>query len=86
MEIREAMKKQIAPLPAPEMCIYKQIKEDIIKERNEAMAQSKLFEITLKKVVNEEEIAAQNTKKKQKARQAKSIITLVQTEKLNKFF
>ena len=55
------------------MCKYEQIREDIIKERNEAMAQSNFFfnwleaknKITLKKVVNEEEIA-QNTKKKQK--------------------
>ena len=68
------MKKPIAPLPAQEMCMYEQIREDLIKERNEVMAQSNLFEnlleakneITLKKVVNEEEIAAQNTKKKQK--------------------
>ena len=37
------MKKPIAPLPAQEMCMYEQIREDNIKERKEAMGQSKLF-------------------------------------------
>ena len=67
------MKKTIAPLTAHEMCKYEQIREDISKERNEAMAQSKFFEIcseaknvtTLKKAVNEEARAAHNIKKKQ---------------------
>ena len=62
------------PLLAQEMCKYEQIREDIINERNEAMAQCKFFEdlleakneMTQKKAVNKEGIAAKNTKKKQK--------------------
>ena len=43
-ERREAMRKPIDPLPVQEMCKYELIREDIIKERNEAMAQSNFFE------------------------------------------
>ena len=75
-ERREAMRKPIAPLPAQEMCRYEQIREDIIKERNEAMAQCKFFEnlleakteMKINSAVNQREIAAENDKKKSEQR------------------
>ena len=69
---KEAMKKPVAPLPIQEMSRYEQIREDIIKERNEAMAECKFFENLLEaqnemnhcKAKNEEENVAKNDKKK----------------------
>ena len=69
-ERREAMKKPIAPLPTQEMSWYEQIREEIIKERNEVMAQCKFFanlleaknEIHHCKAKNEEENVVKNEK------------------------
>ena len=38
------MAKPIDPLPERELCQYERIREDIIKEREEAMAKFKFFE------------------------------------------
>ena len=54
------------------MCRYEQIRENIIKERNEAMAQCKFFEnlleakteMKINSAVNQREIAAENDIKK----------------------
>ena len=39
-----AFAKPMAPLPERELCQYEKIREDIIRERNEAMANFKFFE------------------------------------------
>ena len=38
------METPVTPLPKRELCKYERIREDIIREREEAMAQSKFFE------------------------------------------
>ena len=43
-EKKLAMNTPVTPLPKRELCKYEQIREDIIKEREEAMAQFKFFE------------------------------------------
>ena len=43
-ERKEAMGKPVNPLPAQEMCQYEKIRESIIKEREEAMANCNFFE------------------------------------------
>ena len=43
-KLKEAMAKPIDPLPERELCQYERIREDIIKEREEAMAKFKFFE------------------------------------------
>ena len=43
-ERKEAMGKPVNPLPAREMCQYEKIRESIIKEREEAMANCNFFE------------------------------------------
>ena len=43
-ERKEKMAMPIDPLPERELCQYEKIRESIIKEREEAMAKSKLFE------------------------------------------
>ena len=43
-ERKSAMEKPVAPLPKRELCKYERIREDIIKEREEAMAKFKFFE------------------------------------------
>jgi hypothetical protein len=43
-ERKAAMEKPVAPLPERELCKYERIREDIIREREEAMAQCKFFE------------------------------------------
>ena len=43
-ERKAAMEKPVAPLPERELCKYERIREDIIREREEAMAKSKFFE------------------------------------------
>ena len=43
-ERKEAMRNPIDALPEKELCEYEKIREDIIKERNEAMANCKFFE------------------------------------------
>ena len=43
-ERKAAMEKPVAPLPERELCKYERIREDIIREREEAMAHCKFFE------------------------------------------
>ena len=43
-ERKRAMETPVAPLPKRELCKYERIREDIIREREEAMAQFKFFE------------------------------------------
>ena len=43
-ERKEAMSIPVDALPEKELCQYKKTREDIIKERNEAMAKCKFFE------------------------------------------
>ena len=38
------MNNPVNPLPVQEMCLYERIREGIIKEREEAMANCKFFE------------------------------------------
>ena len=44
MEKKEAMAIPVAPFPVKELCAYEKIREDIIKEREAAMAECKFFE------------------------------------------
>ena len=41
---RAAMNTPVNPLPKRELCKYEKIREDIIREREEAMAQFQFFE------------------------------------------
>ena len=41
---RAAMNTPVNPLPKQELCKYEKIREDIIRKREEAMAQFKFFE------------------------------------------
>ena len=43
-ERKEALRNLIDAIPEKELCEYEKIREDIIKERNEAMANCKFFE------------------------------------------
>ena len=43
-ELKRAIAKPIAPLPERELCQYEKIREDIIRERKQAMANCKFFE------------------------------------------
>ena len=43
-ELKRAIAKPIAPLPERELCQYEKIREDIIREREEAMANFKFYE------------------------------------------
>ena len=43
-ETKEAMRNPLDALPEKDLCEYEKIREDIIKERNEAMANCKFFE------------------------------------------
>ena len=43
-KLKEAASKPIDPLPTRELCQYERIREDIIREREEAMAKFKFYE------------------------------------------
>ena len=43
-KLKEAASKPIDPIPTRELCQYEQIREDIIREREEAMAKFKFYE------------------------------------------
>ena len=44
IEMKEAMAIPVAPAPEKELCAYEKIKEDIIKEREAAMAKCNFFD------------------------------------------
>ena len=43
-EMKQAMKKPISPLPVSELCPYEKLREQIIKERRDAMIESGSFD------------------------------------------
>ena len=43
-EMKEAMKKPIPPIPVSERCPYEKVREQIIKEREDAMIESGFFD------------------------------------------
>jgi hypothetical protein len=64
-ERKEQMAKPIDPLPERELCQYEKIRENIIKEREEAMAKYNFFE-NLKNTKRDIGLYKEDTPKKNK--------------------